>query len=68
MYSEHNVTNLKDYITLRFKNGSVFDLVGALESTLGGRRNGGLIDEAKNHDETMINTVVLPWDVKRGGF
>lgn len=50
----------KDYITLKFRNGSVFDLVGALESTLGGRRHGGLIDEAKNHDETMINTVVLP--------
>lgn len=30
----------KDYITLKFRNGSVFDLVGALESTLGGRRHG----------------------------
>lgn len=50
----------KDYITLKFRNGSVFDLVGALESTLGGRRHGGLIDEIKNHDETTINTIVLP--------
>ena len=54
----------KDYVTLKFRNGSVFDVVGALESTLGGRRHGGLIDEIKNHDETAINTIVLPWDVK----
>ena len=58
----------KDYITLKFRNGSVFDLVGALESTLGGRRHGGLIDEIKNHDETTINTIVLPWDVKEGAL
>lgn len=50
----------KDYVQLTFRNKSVFDVVGALESTLGGRRHGGLIDEIKNHDETMINTVVLP--------
>lgn len=50
----------KDYVQLTFKNGSVFDVVGALESTLGGRRHGGLIDEIKNHDETAINTIVLP--------
>lgn len=50
----------KDYVTLKFRNGSVFDVVGALESTLGGRRHGGLIDEIKNHDEQAINTIVLP--------
>lgn len=50
----------QDYVTLKFRNGSQFDVVGALESSLGGRRNGGLIDEIKNHDENMINTVVLP--------
>lgn len=50
----------KDYVTLKFRNGSVFDVVGALESTLGGRRHGGLIDEIKNHDEIAINTIVLP--------
>ena len=27
---------------------------------MGGRRNGGLIDEIKNHDEEAINTIVLP--------
>ena len=35
-------------------------MVGAAESTLGGRRQGGLLDEIKNHDEEMISTVVLP--------
>ena len=50
----------KDYVTIKFRNGSQFDVVGALESTLGGRRHGGLIDEIKNHDEEAINTIVLP--------
>lgn len=50
----------KDYVNLKFRNGSLFDVVGALESTLGGRRHGGLIDEIKIHDEEAINTVVLP--------
>ncbi len=50
----------KDYVTLRFRNGSQFDVVGALESSLGGRRHGGLLDESKLHDEELINTVVLP--------
>jgi hypothetical protein len=31
-----------------------------LESTLGGRRHGGLIDEIKIHDEEAISTIVLP--------
>ena len=50
----------KDYVQIKFRNGSQFDVVGALESTLGGRRHGGLIDEIKNHDEEAINTIVLP--------
>ena len=50
----------KDYVTLKFRNGSQFDVVGALESALGGRRQGGLIDEIKIHDEEAINTIVLP--------
>lgn len=50
----------KDYVTLKFRNGSVFDVVGALDSSLGGRRHSGLIDEIKNHDEEAINTIVLP--------
>ena len=35
-------------------------MVGALDSTLGGRRHSGLIDEIKNHNEEDINTIVLP--------
>jgi hypothetical protein len=50
----------KDYVTLKFRNGSIFDVVGALDSTLGGRRHSGLIDEIKLHDEETINTIVLP--------
>lgn len=50
----------KDYVTLIFKNGSVFDVVGALDSTRGGRRNGGIIDEVRDHDGDMLSQVVLP--------
>ena len=50
----------KDYVTLKFRNGSQFDVVGALDSQRGGRRQGGLIDEVRDHDETPINEVVLP--------
>lgn len=50
----------KDYITLRYKNGSVFDLVGALDSTRGGRRHGGLVDETRDHEEAPLNEIVLP--------
>ena len=50
----------KDYVTLKFRNGSQFDVVGALDSQRGGRRLGGLIDEVRDHDETPINEVVLP--------
>lgn len=37
----------KDYVTLVFKNGSIFDVVGALDSTRGGRRHAGIIDEVR---------------------
>ena len=37
-YVKYNASN--DYVTIVFKNGSVFDVVGALNSTRGGRRNG----------------------------
>ena len=50
----------KDYVTLKFRNGSQFDVVGAIDSQRGGRRHGGLIDEVRDHDETPINEVVLP--------
>lgn len=50
----------KDYVTLKFRNGSQFDVVGALDSQRGGRRHGGLIDEIRDHDEVAINEIVLP--------
>lgn len=50
----------KDYVTLKFRNGSQFDVVGALDSTRGGRRSGGLIDEVRDHEEQPINEIVLP--------
>ena len=37
----------KDYVTLKFRNGSILDVVGAIDSTRGGRRHGGLIDEIR---------------------
>ena len=60
MCSEHNVTNLKDSVTLNFKNGSQFDVVGARDSQRGGRRNGGLIDEIRDHDADDLNEIVIP--------
>ena len=29
----------RDYVTLVFRNGSIFDVVGALDTTRGGRRH-----------------------------
>ena len=34
-----------DYVRLTFRNGSVFDVVSALNSQRGGRRGAGIIDE-----------------------
>lgn len=50
----------KDYLTLKFRNGSQFDVVAPLDSTRGGRRHGGLIDEVRDHEEQPINEIVLP--------
>jgi len=49
-----------DYLKMTFKNGSVFDVVAALDSTRGGRRNSGMIDEVRDHDADLLNEVVLP--------
>ena len=50
----------KDYVQLRFRNGSVLDVVLAGDTQRGGRRHGGLIDEIRDGDEEAINSVVLP--------
>ena len=49
----------KDYVTLKFRNGSQLDVVGG-DGTRGLRRNGGLLDELRDADETEINEIVLP--------
>lgn len=49
-----------DYVRLTFRNGSVFDVVSALNSQRGGRRHGGLIDETRDHDADDLNDIVLP--------
>lgn len=49
-----------DYVRLSFRNGSVFDVVSALNSQRGGRRNGGLIDETRDHVPDDLNNIVLP--------
>ena len=49
-----------DYVTLKFRNKSVLDIVGPLDSTRGGRRHGGLLDELRDHEEQPINEIVLP--------
>ncbi len=50
----------KDYVTIKFRNGSQLDVVLAGDAARGGRRNGGLIDEIRDGDEEAINDVVLP--------
>lgn len=54
-----NMSN--DYISLTFKNGSIFDVVGIANSTRGGRRHAGLIEEvATIEDGDALNETVLP--------
>ena len=50
----------KDYATLNFKNGSQFDVAAPLQTQRGGRRQGGLIDEVRDHDESELNTIIIP--------
>jgi hypothetical protein len=49
-----------DYVKLTFRNGSVFDVVAALDSQRGGRRHFGLVDEIRDHDGDLLNEVVIP--------
>ena len=39
----------KDYVTLKLRNGSQFDVVGALDSTRGGRRHGQILKNNFDH-------------------
>lgn len=50
----------KDYVKVEFKNGSRLDVVAARNSTRGGRRHGGLIEEVILVDGQALNEVILP--------
>ena len=47
-------------VRIVFRNGSVFDIVAAQDAQRGGRRHAGVIDETRDHDGDMLNSVVLP--------
>jgi len=49
-----------DYVEIDFKNDSNLMIVGVANSTRGGRRHGGLIEEAILVDGTKLNEVILP--------
>lgn len=55
-------TQNKDYTKLMFHNGSKYDVVQMRDSTRGGRRYGGCIEEIsdKKFDGNMLNAVVIP--------
>lgn len=58
---KHYIKN-KDYTKLIFYNGSKYDVVQMKDSTRGGRRHGGAIEEVsdKKFDGDMLNSVVIP--------
>lgn len=51
----------KDYVELRFKNGSIFQVVGTGDAARGQRKHGGLIDELRDHDGEELEKVVYPF-------
>lgn len=55
-------TENKDYTKLVFWNGSKYDVVQMRDSTRGGRRFGGCIEEVsdKKFDGNILNAVVIP--------
>ena len=52
----------KDYTKLIFHNGSRYDVVQTRDSTRGGRRNGGAIEEIADEkfNGDLLNSVVIP--------
>ncbi len=50
----------KDYVRIQFKNGSRLDVVAVRESSRGGRRHGGLMEEVLLIDGEKLNTVIIP--------
>jgi len=50
----------KDYVKLVFQNGSKLDIVAVQNSTRGGRRHGGLIEETILVDGQKLSEVIIP--------
>lgn len=52
----------KDYTKLVFRHGSRMDVVQQKDAARGGRRHGGLVEEAADEhtDGNMINSVIIP--------
>jgi len=50
----------KDYVKLTFQNGSKLDIVGVQQSSRGGRRNGGVVEECVLVDGDILNSVIIP--------
>lgn len=53
-----NMSN--DYVKLVFRNGATFEIIGALGSTRGERKHGGIIDEVRDHDAQVLTEIILP--------
>lgn len=49
-----------DYVNLKFKNGSLFDIVSMSSSGRGTRSNGGVVEESATIDGVLLNEVVIP--------
>lgn len=50
----------KDYATATFRNGSRLEITAALESTRGRRYSALMVDELRDQDGDMVNSVLLP--------
>ena len=53
-------TFAKDYVKIVLHNNSKLDIVAVRESTRGGRRHSGLIEEAILVDGKLLNEVIIP--------
>lgn len=50
----------KDYAKLAFLNGSYIDVVASRQSSRGGRRHGGLVEECILVDGQVLSEVIIP--------
>lgn len=48
------------YMTLTFRNGSIFDVMTPLNSTRGNRATAGILDEYRDHSADDISEIILP--------